>query len=91
MSDVKRLTWQDAQHTTKHGRAGSLRLFTITWKSRREEPNWLMRCDLPGHAGHEWKDDNMVVLQVQAERILDKWLVQVGQPAPAKPEEVPGS
>jgi hypothetical protein len=73
-----RLTWQAGQYTTHHGTAGGLRLFSITWKSRREEPNWLMRTDLPGHAGREWKNDDMAALQAQAERILADWLTRVG-------------
>lgn len=78
MSEIKtRLTWEDGQYTTKNGKAGDLRLFAITWKSRREEPNWLMRCDLPGYTGREWKHDDETVLQAKAETLLDTWLARV--------------
>jgi hypothetical protein len=73
-----RITWQAGQHTTHYGMAGGLRLFSITWRSRREDPNWLMRSDLPGHTGHEWRNDDMPALQAQAERILADWLTRVG-------------
>jgi hypothetical protein len=78
---VKRLTWKDGQYSTTEGFAGrgqGVRLFAITWKSRREAPNWLMRCDLPGFTGQEWKDNDKDVLKSRAEAILASWLESVG-------------
>jgi hypothetical protein len=78
MSEQKtRLTWEDGQYNTKNGSAGGLRLFAVTWKSRREDPNWLMRCELIGFTGREWKDDDITVLQAKAEQLLATWLAKV--------------
>lgn len=76
----KRLTWTDREYTTD-GAAGpgkGTRLFSITWRNRREDPNWLMRCDLPGFTGKEWKDDDKDALQARAETLLGTWLDLIG-------------
>lgn len=72
-----RLTWADGQYATQNGYAANLRLFAVTWKSRREDPNWLMRSDLPGFAGREWKGDDIDVLKAKAEELLAAWLATV--------------
>lgn len=73
----ERLTWEDGAHTSCNGFAGGFRLFSITWKSRRQEPNWLMRCDLPGLAGKEWKNDDLDALKAEAADLLAAWLRRV--------------
>lgn len=77
---VERLTWKEGQYTSHRGSAGQGRgveLFTVTWKSRREDPDWLMRCYLPGLTSKEWKDNDLKVLQVRAEAVLSAWLESV--------------
>jgi hypothetical protein len=71
------LTWAQGQYSTHTGTAGGIRLFSINWKTRREDPNWLMRCDLPGYAGQEWKDDDMDALQASAEEVAAEWIAAV--------------
>lgn len=83
MSDEKKalLSWEDGQYNTSDGKAGpgkGVRLFTISWHSRRDDPDWLMRCDLPGFAGKEWKDDDRDALQARAETVLSTWLDLIG-------------
>lgn len=73
----RRLTWEDGAYNSCTGLAGGFRLFSITWKSRRADPNWLMRCDLPGLAGREWKNDEQDVLKAEAEDLLAAWLRRV--------------
>jgi hypothetical protein len=79
---MNRLTWADGKFSTKDGYAGGVRLFAITWKTHREDPSWLMRSDLPGLTGREWKDNDIAVLQDEAEELLALWLAKVnGLPA----------
>ncbi len=78
---VKCLTWEDGRYSTLDGKAGpgkGVRLFTISWHSRRADPNWLMHCDLPGFADKEWKNDDKEALQATAEAVLATWLELIG-------------
>ena len=76
------LTWKEGSYSSHVGEAaGGLRLFGITWKSRREDPDWLMRTELPGYAGHEWRDNDRARLQGIAEDVLAAWIAQVTGPA----------
>lgn len=75
---MKRLTWTPGQYTSHQGHAGRFHLFTIAWKSRREDPDWIMRSYLPQVSG-EWKDNDKGVLEAKAEEILDRWLAEVSQ------------
>lgn len=81
------IDWKDAPYNTKYGSVRGLQLFAVTWKSRREDPNWLMRCELPGHAGREWKDDDIEALKTQAAKVLEGWLRQVFGIQPADQED----
>jgi hypothetical protein len=81
------LTWEPGSYNTHTGSAGGVRLFSVTWKSRREDPNYLMRSDLPGYEGREWKDDDREKLQARAEQLLSQWLAKVGGPLPAEHAE----
>jgi hypothetical protein len=88
---VNKIKWQDAPYNTKYGlvggQAGGLQLFAITWKSRREDPDWLMRCELPGYVGREWKDGDIEALKDAAESTLALWLAKVGGIRPADQED----
>lgn len=70
------LTWKRGLHTHSATAADGTELFVITWRSRREEPSWQMRCRLPGLSG-EWKHDDMDELQRQADVILATWLGKI--------------
>jgi hypothetical protein len=75
-SATSRLAWTEGKYSTHTGHAGGVRLFNVTWNSRRDDPNYLMRSDLPG-LSQEWKDDDLDVLKAKAERILAAWLAKV--------------
>lgn len=80
-TEAKRLTWKDGRYNTMDGFAGpgnGVRLFSVTWHTCREDPNWLMHCDLPGFKGKEWKDDDKDALQAKAETMLAAWLELIG-------------
>lgn len=72
------LTWLAGQYGTFTGQAGETRLFRVSWKSRREDPNYLMRTDLPG-VYREWANDDLGVLKATAEQVLAAWLAKVAQ------------
>ncbi len=84
---MTRIEWQDGQYNTKYGVVDGLRLFSITWKSRSEDPNWLMRCDLPGYDGREWKNNDDRMLKGAAESTLALWLAKVGGIRPSDHED----
>jgi hypothetical protein len=72
-----RLTWIEHPYSND-GSAGGVRLFSITWHTHREDPNWVMRCYLPGLTGQEWKGDDKDALLARAEELLGFWLAKVG-------------
>jgi hypothetical protein len=72
-----RLTWIEDPYSYV-GSAGDVRLFSVTWRSRREDPCWLMRSELPGFTGREWKADDKDALLARAEELLGFWLAKVG-------------
>lgn len=71
------IDWTEGHHTSRNGRVGPLYLFVISWRSARDDPNWVMRCALPGLEGKRWKDDDENVLRGQAVKVLQDWLQQV--------------
>ena len=80
------IVWKDAPYNTKYGLVGGLQLFAVTWKSRREDPSWLMRCELPGLLGQEWKDDDIEALKTKAAEVLEDWLRRVFGVLPGRAE-----
>ena len=80
------LNWREGQYTSSHGYAGPLHVFTISWKTLREDPNWIMACSLPGLEGKRWKHDDREALRERAGRILADWLQQVFGIRPNDPE-----
>jgi hypothetical protein len=81
---MSKLTWTAGQYNTYQGQASGVRLFAVSWKSRREDPNYLMRSDLPG-VYEEWKHDDLDVLKAEAERVLADWLAKVAGPGELLP------
>lgn len=71
------LTWKSGPYSTHSATAADgTELFIVSWKSQREQPNWLMRSRLPGLGG-EWKHDDLAVLQRRADALLATWLAKV--------------
>jgi hypothetical protein len=79
---MRKITWTADAYSTHHGQVGGVRLFAVSWKSRRGDPNYLMRSDLPG-VHQEWKNDDLDVLKAEAEDILAEWLAKVAGDEPA--------
>lgn len=71
------ITWKDSRYATRYGLVSGLQFFTISWKSTRDDPNWVMSSALPGQEGVRWKDNDETVLRALAQTILDDWLRQV--------------
>ena len=84
---MKEIDWKDSQYATRHGSVSGLQLFTISWKSTREDPNWVMSCSLPGLEGERWRDDHETVLIAKAREVLADWLRRVFGILPADSED----
>lgn len=80
---TQRLTWETSRFAGFNGRAANLQLFTIGYRTVRTDPAWTLRCALPGYDSKTWKDDDPEALYAKAERLLDRWLTQVGNATPA--------
>lgn len=72
------ITWREGHYNSFQGYAGKVRLFTISWRTVRSEPDWLMKTSLPGFDSHAWRDDARIALERLAEDVLDKWLAAIG-------------
>jgi hypothetical protein len=83
---VNKIVWSTGRHTSRIGQVGSLPLFVISWRSVREDPNWVMSCSLPGLEGKRWKDDDENALGERATGVLEDWLRQVFGILPARAE-----
>lgn len=71
------LTWKAGQYSSHSASAADgTELFIVSWKSTRSDPNYLMRCRLPGLGG-EWKRDDLAELKRLADAILATWLSKV--------------
>jgi hypothetical protein len=58
------------------GKAGGIRIFTIFSTGMASDPQWTLRCTLPGYSNRSqaMKHDDEDVLKLRAEKILRKWL-----------------
>jgi hypothetical protein len=70
------VTWEPSKYAGHRGFAGGIELFTVAWHTRREEPTYSMRTDLPGQGGED-KSDDLEELKAIAERRLAAWLTRV--------------
>lgn len=73
-----RLKWGTGRWQTETGSADKIALFTIHYKSQRDDPSWFMRTELPGLQHQTWKDESKDELKDTAERVLDAWLTRIG-------------
>jgi hypothetical protein len=84
---MPRITWNDNKYAGEDGYVGRLRLFSISYRTRRDEPTYTLRCDLQGFTAKEWKDDDTDVLKTRAERILRAFVRELGAVFPADSSE----
>lgn len=71
------IAWAQGKYNGYEGSAGDIRLFSITWKTQRGDPDWLMRTDLPGMQHKSWKSDDADGLKADAEKVLAAWMARV--------------
>jgi len=74
---VSRITWREREYSGFAGHAGGVHLFSVDWRARREQADWILRTTLPGLAHKAWESDDRAELQRRAEVILDGWLTRV--------------
>ncbi len=80
---MARIVCTDAQYGGVDGSAGKLRrLFTITWKTQRSDPDYMMRTTLQGFTAQVWKNDDPEALKLIAERVLEKFVEELGASFP---------
>lgn len=72
-----RLKWEKGEFNTV-GRAGDLALFSINHQIRKSNPLFYLKSNLLGFTKQIWHHDDQEVLKEKAERILSKWLEEVG-------------
>lgn len=72
-----RITWTDDRHGAV-GAVGKLHLFTISYKSRRDDPSWIMQCKLLGFDFEYHKSNDMDELKATAEEILTAFVAELG-------------
>jgi hypothetical protein len=72
-----RITWTEGRHASYRGHAGSLELFSVSWHTQRDTPDWSMRCVLPGLSHKTWQHDDWEQLKGVAEHELAAWLTRV--------------
>lgn len=75
-----RIRWEDAPHAAVYGFAGSIpyHLFSICWKTRRGDPDWLLETTLPGMAKMQEKDSDQAALRHRAEDWLAEFAASLG-------------
>lgn len=84
---MARITWKDGGYSSMFGCVGGLRLFSIDWKTRREDLNYLLTTDLDGFSGEKWQDNDADVLKARAEQVLEEYVHRLGAVFPDSPKE----
>ncbi|HEU4752143.1 MAG TPA: hypothetical protein VFU47_03465 [Armatimonadota bacterium] len=76
---MARIVWTDTHYSGMDGSVNNLRrLFTITWKTRASDPDYVLRSTLPGFTSQVWKDDSPDALKLLAERVLERFVKELG-------------
>ncbi len=57
-------------------------LFSITWHTKRDDPNWLLRTTLPSMGHLRAKDDDENMLKLEAEAWLADFVASLGAAFP---------
>lgn len=70
------LTWEAGDFSSHRGSVMGTDLFTISWHTRREDPDYAMRSLLPGMY-ETWSDDSLERLKEIAEAVLSTWITRV--------------
>ena len=85
-----RIRWVAGRYSGWSGMPGTskIAMFTITWHTRRGDPAWLLRGELPGMTHLTAMNDDEKVLQAEAERWLDTFIKRISA-AQAESEDAP--
>jgi hypothetical protein len=75
---MARITWKDGQYSSTYGYVGKLRLFSLAYRTRRDDPTYTLRSDLQGFTSQEWKDNDAKTLKARAERVLEAFVSELG-------------
>lgn len=84
---MSRITWKSGQYSSTNGSVGRLALFTISYKTRREDPNYTLSTILEGFKSREWKNDDEGALKAKAEQVLEAFVAELGAVFPADTKE----
>jgi len=84
---MSRIAWKSSQHSSENGSVGRLTLFTISYKTRREDPTYTLSTTLQGFKSREWKNDDEDVLKATAEKVLEAFVAELGATFPADTKE----
>jgi hypothetical protein len=76
---MHRITWKKDKYAGEEGYVGQLRLFSIAYRTRRDDPTYSLRAEsMQGFSPQVWKDDDINVLKSRAERILEAYVRELG-------------
>lgn len=84
---MSHITWKSGQYSSTNGSVGRLTLFTISYKTRREDPDYTLSTTLQGFKSREWKNDDEGVLKAKAEKVLEAFVAELGAVFPTYTEE----
>lgn len=71
------LTWEPTKHAGWRGVAGGAVFFTISWHTRRGDPDYVLRSEFPG-ISLDAKDDDPELLRARAGEAMAAWAAQLG-------------
>ena len=81
---VDLITWKPDRFNVHTGSAGDIELFSIYYRTRKDEPAHFMQSKLPGLEGQTWRSDSRDELKKVADEQLAAWLTRIGvSPDPA--------
>ena len=70
------VTWEAGRFAGHTGTAGGVKVLTISWHTRNEDPDYLLRGELPG-LYVEVKGDDLDDLKARGEQEFASWLARV--------------
>jgi hypothetical protein len=71
------ITWKDGPFASIRGIVGGVEVLTISWHTRREDPDYFLRSDLPGIETTQARDDDPERLKAIAEERYAAWLARM--------------
>jgi hypothetical protein len=75
---TRRISWSSGAYATEYGKIRAIPLFTISYKTKRTDPDWTLRCSLPGLRDELGKFDTMDQAKDRAEHALVEFIEKLG-------------